>query len=102
MNSSPDVKVFLIGNKADLEERREVNKEVAQKYKEDYDLDYFLETSAKTGMNAQEIFIQAAKTLYKDYNLYHQNEKKNKEKIDNNKKISIQAQNEQKSQKKCC
>ena len=102
MNSSPDIKVFLIGNKADLEERREVNKEVAQKYKEDYDLDYFLETSAKTGMNAQEIFIQAAKILYKDYNLYHKNEKKNKEKTDNNKKISIQAQNEPKSKKKCC
>ena len=98
MNSSPDIKIFLIGNKADLEEKRVVNKNLAEKYKEDFDLDFFIETSAKTGMNAQEIFIQAAKVLFKDYNFY-QNEKKNKNKSDNKK---ILEQNEQKNQRKCC
>ncbi len=105
MNSSPDIKIFLIGNKADLEEKRVVSKELAEKYKEEYDLEFFMETSAKTGMNAQELFIHAARILFKDYNLY-QNDKKNKnkekdkEKTDN-KKLSIKTE-PKKQQKKCC
>ena len=38
--------------------------------KEEYGIDMFLESSAKTGFNAKEIFIEAAKLLYKDYQLY--------------------------------
>ena len=38
--------------------------------KEDFGFDKFLETSAKTGFNVKEIFIEAAKILYKDYLLY--------------------------------
>ena len=36
--------------------------------KEIFGFDMFLETSAKTGFNAKEIFIEAAKILYKDFN----------------------------------
>ena len=80
-NSNPDIKVFLIGNKLDLEESRLVPKEKALQIKKDFDLDLFMETSAKTGFNAQEIFIQAAKVLYDNYNLYKQNQKKPGEKV---------------------
>ena len=45
-----------------------------------------METSAKTGMNAEEIFIEAARVLYKDYNEYKK-EKKKKELIDNSKAL---------------
>ena len=66
-------------------------------------MDFFIETSAKTGMNAQEIFIQAAKVLYQDYSLYR-NEKKNKEEkekdIINNEKLKDKT--EEKKNKKCC
>ena len=41
---------------------------MGEKFKEEYELDLFMETSAKTGYNAQELFIEAAKILYKDYN----------------------------------
>ena len=41
-NSSPDVKIFLIGNKVDLEEERIISKEMAEKFKNDYDLDFFM------------------------------------------------------------
>jgi len=98
MNSSPDIKVFLIGNKADLEEKRVINRDEAEKYKNDYDLDYFIETSAKTGMNAQEIFVQAAKILYDDYVLYN-NEKKNKE---NNTNTKLTNKPEKTKKKQCC
>ena len=69
-NANPDIKIFLIGNKIDLEESRKIPTEEARKFKEDYDLDLFMETSAKTGTNAQELFIQAAKLLYSDYCKY--------------------------------
>ena len=36
------------------------------KYKEDISADVFMETSAKTGFNAQLIFYTAAKLLYKE------------------------------------
>ncbi len=68
--SSPDAKVFLIGNKADLESKRVIEKEMGEKYKEDNNLDYFMETSAKTGFNAQKLFTEAAKVLYLDWRKY--------------------------------
>ncbi len=80
-NSNPDIKVFLIGNKIDLEESRLVTKEQALKFKEDFELDLFMETSAKTGFNTQELFVQAAKVLYDDYMKYKQKNKKPTERI---------------------
>ena len=69
-NSSPDIKVFLIGNKCDMENARKVDIERAKKFKEDYNLDLFMETSAKLGTNVQQLFIEAARLLYNDYNKY--------------------------------
>ena len=42
-------------------------KEKAMKYKDDFEFDLFMETSAKTGYNTEELFVEAAKLLYKDY-----------------------------------
>jgi len=79
-NSSPDTKVFLIGNKADLEESRVIQKEQGEKLKEEYGIEYFIEASAKTGFNVQEIFVKAAKLLFEDYISYN-NIKRKEEKI---------------------
>ena len=70
MHSNPDAKVFLIGNKIDLENERQVTTEQGKEYADENKLNLFLESSAKTGINAQEIFINAAKVLYQDYILY--------------------------------
>ena len=43
------------------------------KYKNDQGLDLFLETSAKTGYNARNVLIEAAKILYADYLKYIEN-----------------------------
>ena len=70
-HSNPNVKIFLIGNKIDLEDDRKIKTEEGQKYAEQYKIDKFFEASAKTGFNAKNIFIEAAKLLYDDYMLYH-------------------------------
>ena len=35
-----------------------------------FDFDLFMETSAKTGFNAQNIFVEAGKILYNEYVKY--------------------------------
>ena len=62
--SEPDATVFLIGNKKDCENEREVGLDKAEKFKQIKNLDHFSETSAKTGENVKETFITVAKMLY--------------------------------------
>ena len=69
-NSNPDIKIFLIGNKADLEEEREVELSEAKKFMEENGILYFSEASAKSGLNTKEIFIEAAKILYNEFLKY--------------------------------
>ena len=68
--SNPDVKIFLIGNKTDLEDKRVIEKEQGELFTKDHKLDYFIESSAKTGLNAKTIFIEAAKLLYTEHLKY--------------------------------
>ena len=75
--ANPDVRIFLVGNKADLEEDRKVTKEEGEKYREDQHLDLFMETSAKTGQNARNVLVEAAKILYQDYLKFDENNKEN-------------------------
>ena len=70
LQSNPDIKIFLIGNKADLEDQREVKTDEANQFKLENDFHFFSETSAKSGLNAQEVFIEAAKLLYKEHLKY--------------------------------
>ena len=46
-NSSPDIKIFLIGNKIDLEAQRVVPTEQGKNMQSDYNLDLIVESSAK-------------------------------------------------------
>ena len=62
--SNPETKLFLIGNKTDLEDQRKVPIDTAKQFSTDHSFNYFIETSAKTGFNAQNVFVQAAKELY--------------------------------------
>ena len=68
--SNPDVKIILIGNKIDLTDQRVVTKEEGELFAEKNNMNLFLETSAKTGFNAQSTFIQMANILYQDYLKY--------------------------------
>ena len=97
-NASPDIKIFLIGNKADLEECRKIPKDQAEKFKDEYELDLFMETSAKIRLNAQEIFVEAANLLYKDYTKY----KKRISLPSKESKTLLKLENEKFKKDKCC
>ena len=100
--ANPDVRIFLVGNKADLEEDRKIKKEEGVKYKEDQHLDLFMETSAKTGHNARNVLVEAAKILYKDYLKFDENTQKEKEEESKNKDKKKLIKKEQKVKKGCC
>lgn len=69
-NSNPTTRIILIGNKVDLEEKRQVSKEDGEKLALEHGICDYYETSAKTGFNSQLIFVQSCKILYKDYLKY--------------------------------
>jgi len=62
--ASPNIVIALAGNKADLAAKRVVEYEEAQAYAEDNGL-LFMETSAKSSMNVNDIFLAIAKKLPK-------------------------------------
>ena len=98
--ANPNVKVFLVGNKSDLENERVVSKEDGEKFKEEKNLDKFMETSAKTGENARNVLLEAAKLLYKGYLKSKNNlgEMKDNQKGDRLEK----KKQKDKGKKKCC
>lgn len=63
-NAGPDVLVYLIGNKADLEEMREVTPEKAKEFADEHNIRRIFESSAKSGLNVEEVFSLAAKELF--------------------------------------
>ena len=62
--------MIFIGNKIDLENDRKITEEEGKKLAEDYEVNLFMETSAKTGFNAQELFVKAAELLNKEFEQY--------------------------------
>jgi len=103
--ANPDVRIFLVGNKCDLEDERKVSKEEGLKFKNDQGLDLFMETSAKTGHNARNVLIEAAKMLYQDYLKYMETNpqgdvKPGQQKV--GKDLKEDGKNVDKKKKGCC
>ena len=102
-HSNPDAKVFLIGNKVDLEKEREVTTEQGENYCKQNKIDLFMESSAKTGLNTQNIFLKAAELLFDNYNKYqnkkNENENEENDNKDENKVLNDESRNPSKG---CC
>ena len=56
--------VYLIGNKCDLEEERKIQKYEGEELKNQYNFNYFMETSAKTGSNIINLLDKIAINIY--------------------------------------
>jgi small GTP-binding protein len=61
---NPNIVIALSGNKVDLEDRRKITSEEAQAYSDENGI-LFMETSAKTAINVNELFVAIAKKLPK-------------------------------------
>ena len=64
LNASDNIKLILIGNKDDLNDRREVSYEEGQEFSKFNGFDYFMESSAKEGDTSSSILSKAAEILY--------------------------------------
>ena len=60
-----NAKFLLVGNKCDLEDKRQVKKEEAKKYAEDNEME-FIEVSAKEGTNIDDMFNSSLSKLLED------------------------------------
>ncbi|GAB1298847.1 Ras-related protein Rab-2B [Apodemus speciosus] len=63
-HSSSNMVIMLIGNKSDLESRRDVKREEGEAFAREHGL-IFMETSAKTACNVEEAYINTAKEIYR-------------------------------------
>ncbi|CDW79731.1 UNKNOWN [Stylonychia lemnae] len=63
-NTDESVLQYLVGNRVDLEDSREISHQEGSSLAKDKRFGNFFETSAKTGQNIRELFIQVTKHLY--------------------------------------
>ena len=62
-NGNPDMTIMLIGNKSDLDTRRQVSLEEGERFAKEHNL-VFMETSAKTAYNVEESFLETSTRIY--------------------------------------
>jgi Ras-related protein Rab-2A len=63
-NGNQNMTIMLIGNKNDLDHRRQVSYEEGEQFAKEHGL-IFLETSAKTAFHVEEAFLRTAQEIYK-------------------------------------
>ena len=63
-HAAEDVRVYLIGNKSELEDQREITFDRAVEFAKSQGIHKCFETSARTGQNVEEVFSCAGKELY--------------------------------------
>ena len=96
-----NILICLIGNKIDLENKREVSYEEGKNFAEENEL-LFFETSAKEGNNIQEIFVQSATNILDKTNNGEIKLETSNNGIKINSSEDDEDSNQKINQKKCC
>lgn len=63
-HANPNTVITVIGNKSDLDNKRQVSKEEGERFARENGL-FFMEASAKSAENVEEAFVKTAETIYK-------------------------------------
>ena len=77
-NAKKNVYKLIIGNKSDLEIKRQVTLEEGNDFSKSYDIKFF-ETSAKTGFNVDNVFELLSQELIKAKETNYSKDNKDKE-----------------------
>lgn len=103
-SSRPETLIFLVANKADLVDDREVSVEEGMKAKEEQDFGFFIETSAKDGLNIQNLFLEGAVQLYEQFVNNKDGDEPEREDFTKNRGASVLSKQSHKETKKhgCC
>ena len=88
---APNSKIILLGNKADDEEKREVSYDDGKNLSIKYNLDLFMEVSAKNGFNSPNFMEIAAIELYEESLL--QSDKTDNTALNNSESIILSQMN---------
>ena len=67
---NPKAKFILVGNKTDLENERKISKEMGMKFKEENNLEAFIETSTKKDNIREVLFAEAIKCFCKNKEIF--------------------------------
>jgi len=108
--ANPDINIILIGNKNDLENERKIPKDLGQEFSDNNGLNLFFESSAKTGFNVKQLFIEASKILYEQHIKYTNRFSTNSDSFEkdiniNSKMQSLSIEKDEPNQKRkrgCC
>ena len=96
-----NILICLIGNKIDLENKREVSYEEGKNFAEENNL-LFFETSAKEGNNIQEIFFESASVILDKINNGEIKLETSNNGIQINNSEDNEEHNKINNQRKCC
>ena len=98
-NGDENLAIVLIGNKSDLEERREIQKDEGIKKSEEYKT-AFMETSALNGDNIDKAFDELINQIYQNNSSIIEEEKEVE--IDKGVNLNDEKKENNESNKKCC
>ncbi|KAI9286147.1 ras family-domain-containing protein [Umbelopsis sp. AD052] len=62
-HANPNTSIMVLGNKSDLDSKRQVTREEAERFARENDL-FYLETSAKAANNVEEAFVKTTEDIY--------------------------------------
>lgn len=62
-HANPNTSIMVLGNKSDLDSKRQVTREEAERWAKENDL-FYLETSAKAANNVEEAFVKTTEDIY--------------------------------------